>query len=142
MLLRPCARFTTDLPLDLIVHGGQVAQLGGRPAAEAVAELLRRRGCRVQPPEHDWKLGWVLDVRCKGRRFRCRVRGKADGVHGLLFEDRTLIGRLAGGGFAFRRALRDLMGDLRQDDRFRDVTWLSRAEFERPRQSGYPVAAG
>lgn len=131
MPLHPCARFTTDLPLDRIVHDGQPAQLGGRPAAEAVAELLRRRGCRVQPPEHHWKLGWVLAVRCKGRRLRCRVRGEADGVHSLIFEDRTLIGGLAGGGFAFRKALRGLTQDLRRDGRFQEVAWISRAEVER-----------
>lgn len=129
MIVRHWARFETDLPSEAIEPEGMgdFIQFGGRPVAAALAEMLRARGCKVEPPEHGGEHGWYLAIKTADGR---RVWGQVTDLdyYLLMLEDQA-----AGGASrhpAYLDLLKGLHADLSADPRFRNLRWFTQQELD------------
>lgn len=129
MIVRHWARFETDLPDEAIEPEGvgDFIQFGGRPVAAALAEMLRARGCKVEPPEHGGEHGWYLDIRApNGHRMWGQVTDME--YYLLMLEDRATGGPSRHP--AYLGVLEGLHDDISADPRFRNLRWFTQRELD------------
>ncbi len=128
MSLRTFAEFTSELPTGQIESETDFIQLGGQPVAEALAEMLARLGCAVQPVESAGHRGWDFRFRYRKLRLWCQVSL----ISGYLavFKDLSAKWRIFG---SEHRDFIDLMTHLGEalaaDGRFHDLGWFHEHEI-------------
>lgn len=129
MIVRNAATFTSDLPDDEIENdedtGPDFIQYGGKSVIEAIAAILTRLGCVVEPPEHAHEHGWDMRFKYGKRKLWCQVTL----IEGYVFiiEDmsRSFISKIRGRHDPlFLDILTRLAQELGQDLRFHDVLWF------------------
>jgi len=145
MIVRCAATFTSDLPDDQIEdesEWGDFIQYGGKSVIEAIADILTRLGCVIEPPEHAFEHGWDMHATYGKRRLWCQVT--LMGEYLFLFEDNTFFN-------SFRKRphpdyvdiLVRLAQELSLDPRFHDVLWFNKEGVMRKGVAGSeePVSA-
>jgi hypothetical protein len=114
----------TDFPEDRIEDGGKIVQPGGRGAACAVSDILKKAGMITSIPELDGDHGWYFGAVQDGRKYRLYVTHMAGTVLIATEENVSpLWRRFFGGGEHYERFLNDLHRLLSEDERFRSVSW-------------------
>jgi hypothetical protein len=95
MTLRTYAEFTSDLPTEQIESETDFIQLGGRPVAQALADMFERLGCRVNPVASVAHRGWDFRFRYRKLRLWCQV-SLINGYLGII-KDLSARWRIFGG---------------------------------------------
>jgi hypothetical protein len=114
----------TDFPDDQIEDGDKIVQLGGRAAACAVSDILKKAGMITSIPELDGEHGWYFGAVQDGREYWLYVLGLSDRVFIETEENVSPFWRMFFGGDGhYERFLSDLYRLLSQDERFRSVNW-------------------
>jgi len=128
MTLRTFAEFTCDLPTEQIENETDFIQLGGRPVAQALNEILATLGCQVKPVECADHRGWDFHLRYRKLRLWCQVSL----IEGYLVVVRDLGARwriFAGDHRDFIELMSRVGEALAVDPRFRDVGWFHEQEM-------------
>lgn len=136
------AEFLTDLPDGAVEDpdGPDFLVWPGRPALEAIGEILGELGCDVEPIESAEFKGWELSFRYRGRWLWMRVTRIER--HVAAFADRNLWPRIIGRVHPLYLELLGRLGEaLARDPRFHEVQWFIPDAFE-PTLTGDPDAAG
>jgi hypothetical protein len=128
VIVRNWATFTSDLPDDHIEDeaGEEIIQYGGKSVAEAIAEMLSRLGCVVDPPRYADEHGWELDIAKGKRRLWCQITLIESYL--MAFEDTSFLSSLRRPHPDFLGVLTGLAGELGNDARFHDVEWFVEKE--------------
>jgi hypothetical protein len=114
----------TDFPDDQVDDGDKIVQTGGRGAACAVSDILKKAGMITSIPELDGEHGWSFSAVQDGRKYWLCVLGLPDRVVIETEEDVSPFWRMFFGGEGhYERFLNDLRRLLSQDERFRSVDW-------------------
>ncbi len=126
-MIRATVAFRHDFPDDRVEHAGKVVQAQGRNIADALARILRRLDCAVNPPDHVGERGWEFLVRYRDHGVLAQVTGAG--------ERGTLLFRDAMYAMPFWRPrpdeihvelLKRIEEALGRDGRFQDVEWTWR----------------
>ncbi|MFL5298189.1 MAG: hypothetical protein ACJ798_17565 [Phenylobacterium sp.] len=125
MTVKPWIAFTTTLPDDQVEVAGDIAVFGGRNVAVALGDILTKLDCTVDEPYDAGEHGWEFLLAYKGRhRFWFRVTSFHPAFH-LLFQDPGSRQTAARNATAYAELAVRLAAALRDDPRFRHVTWWS-----------------
>jgi hypothetical protein len=128
MTLRTFAEFTCDLPTEQMESDTGFLQLGGRPVAQALNEMLARLGCETKPVECAEHRGWDFRFRYRKVRLWCQISL----IDGYLMVVRDLGTRwriFAGDHRDFIDLMSSLGEALAADSRFSDVGWFHEHEI-------------
>jgi hypothetical protein len=140
--VREVAEFRTTLPDGAVEDeaGADFLVWPGRPALEAIGEILVGLGCELEPIEcADFK-GWDMGFRYRERALWMRVTQIEK--HVAYFADPNLWPKLIGRSHRLYLELLDRVGEsLGRDPRFSDVQWFAYDAYE-PTLSDDPVLAG
>jgi hypothetical protein len=131
MKLRDTIQFTTDLPDGQVdsEDGTEILVYGGRPAAEAIQEVLGDLGCQSDPIVSVEFKGWEFDFRYRNRPLWCRV--SIIDRHIAYFDDKSFWSKLTGARHPIYAELLARVNDaLAADTRFHDVRWYALKEIE------------
>ena len=122
MRVRKWAEFSSDLPDDC-VDDGYIVRFCGKSVSEALAAILQRLGCKVDPPRYDDAHGWELDLSYQKRRLCCQVTLIEKYL--LNVDDISWVRAIIGGYHpALVDLLRRLGEELASDPHFHDVRWF------------------
>jgi len=129
MMLRPAARFTSDLPDDFIKNeeGTAILQYGGKSVIEAIAVILARLGCVVGARIHPANHGWGMYVRYGKRDFWCHVCLIQPYV--FYFGDTAIVRNFLKRPHPVHvDILTRLAQELASDPRFHDILWFRKED--------------
>lgn len=136
------AEFLTTLPDGAVEDedGPDFLVWPGRPALEAIGEILVGLGCELEPIEcADFK-GWDMGFRYRGRWLWMRVTQIEK--HVAYFDDTNVWPKMIGRTHRLYPELLDRLGEaLERDPRFSEVQWFRLDTYE-PTLSEDPVSAG
>jgi hypothetical protein len=125
MRVKPWIAFLTTLPDDQVEDGLNIVLFGGRNVAAAIGEILESLDCKVSEPEHAAEDGWEFDLIYRGRhRFWCRVISFHPAFN-VLFQDPGAWTTAKRNAAAYAELALKLSAALREDPRFRQVSWWS-----------------
>jgi len=131
--LRTYTTFEADFPDDAeFVEGGDIRRPGGLGIARVLCQMLESRGFKVSEPEQHSFYGWAFDVCDEDLAVWFLLQFPGPWL--LLSQDRTsLFRRLFSSGAVsrHRRILEILNDSLVQDNRFREIKWFSKQQFEK-----------
>ena len=133
------AEFIADFPDDHEEDERDIVLFGGKLAAEAIAEMLRGLGYKVEPPEYMDEHGWDINVYIDGKRIWLEL---ARLTNEYILQVEAMVGFFEG---LFRRPdltyyaefLAKLNEGLARDPRFETVQWFALVNH---RPKGDPLA--
>ena len=126
MIVRPWAKFTTDLPDDQIEDGPVIIQLAGKNVAGALAELLVGLGCEVSPPICANDNGWELHIVAGERRRRLWCQVTLIDEYEVFFGQNSMFAEMLGrNGQTYLDTLTRFASALAADPRFHNVRWYT-----------------
>lgn len=128
MIVRPWAKFGSNLPADEVEEDGEFVQLGGKPVSEAILGILRDLGCEVEGPTAAGDHGWMAHVEAQGCRMWFQVTLIKEYL--FLFEQNSWW-RAFSRTFSpvYLDLLSALARALRDDPRFTDVRWYPTSQL-------------
>jgi hypothetical protein len=127
------AEFTARFPEDFVLNeaGDDFEIFGGRLASEAIADVLRNAGYRVQPPEHAHEHGWQFSAWEGKRRLWLQVTRMEETDYILITE--AMLGffqRMSHVDLSYYAEFLTKLNDgLKRDDRFGSIDWFRQVGF-------------
>jgi uncharacterized RDD family membrane protein YckC len=129
-MLRTIVEFSSDMPYDAIEEDGEFVQMPGRTVAEAMAQMLEKLGCVVEPVESAGDHGWFFDFRRRSVRASCEVT-VIDGVVAQFSGPtghKLWVGAAGPADPDYVDILTSVGEAIDDDPRFRDLGWFSSEE--------------
>jgi hypothetical protein len=121
--LRPNVWFKADFPDDTVyASDGNELQFAGQAVAQAIAEMLKARGYRVDEPENEYENGWSFNAHRERQRFWMQVTFIDDYILQTIDMTWRLWPRQAG----FIAFLTDVEDSLKSDPRFSNLRWWTK----------------
>jgi uncharacterized RDD family membrane protein YckC len=125
-MLRTKAEFSSSLPYDGVERDGEFVRWPGSTVASALAKMLERQGCTVEPLVEDGEHGWWFSFRFGSAEVVCNVTV----IDGILAQfdgssgGTPLLGKRRPPNPDFVEILERLDRVLRADERFADLGWF------------------
>jgi len=130
--LRTYTTFNADFPEDAeFEDGGDIKRPGGLGIARVLCQMLQGRGFKVSEPEQHSFYGWAFIVRVEDLAFWFLLQFPGPWL--LLSQNRTSLFRRLFSSRSVshhRRILETLNDSLVHDNRFREIKWFSKEQFE------------
>lgn len=130
------ATFDSDLPDDSeFSDAGDIVIPGGRGLSEVLTQAFERQGFNVLEWNQYEFYGWQTTLELSGQKCWILLQGGRPWL--LIAENRSgILSWIHKTGDAFRETLLAIDTALKDEDRIKNVSWFSRAEYEKGSQVG------
>lgn len=133
---RTFVTFNAVFPDDFeFLESGDIAVPGGRNICNVIMGILQNLGLTVSKPEQHQFYGWELTAKKDGCEYWFLLQYPESWL--LIAQDKTgIFGRMKSQATSFGATLADLNQKLAEDERFSNIRWFAKGEYENGKSLG------